>query len=115
MMQRVRVAWLILLLAAAVPAGAGTPPTTSGNLAMGMPSPATSDPSNKNDFLMDRPFFAESFNDAKGFPNWVAWRLIPSDIGHAPRVKFFADPDLPASFKHVQPADYTGEGFDRGH
>lgn len=109
MWKRVLLAYLVLVLGA-VPALAASP-----NLAMGMPSPATADPSNRNDFLLDRTYFAESYNDTRGEPNWVAWRLVASDVGHAPRVKFYADPDLPADFKHVDPTDYTDSGLDRGH
>ena len=97
-------------VALAAPAWAVTP-----NLAMGNPSDATADAANRSNFLMDRQYFALSYNDGKGIPNWVAWRLVPEDIGHAPRVKFHPDMDLPEDYKHVETSDYTSQGFDRGH
>lgn len=89
--------------------------TQNPNLTMGNPSKATTDLSNKNNYLMVKPYFALSYNNTRGAPNWVSWRLSASDIGTAPRVSFYPDPDLPAGFKVVTPKDYTGSGFDRGH
>jgi endonuclease G len=85
------------------------------HLKMGNPSKATSSASNKNNYLMQKPYFALSYNNAKGEPNWVSWRLVASDIGYAPRVTFYPDQDLPLGFNTVYPRDYTGSGFDRGH
>jgi endonuclease G len=64
---------------------------------------------------MVKPYFALSYNNSKGKPNWVSWKLQRSDLGTAGRTPFYPDPDLPRSFKHVTPHDYTGSGFDRGH
>ena len=114
----VRTLLLVSLVALALSSAARADfraPVDDPNLVMGNPSAATNDPANRNNYLMERPFFAESFNDKNGTPNWVSWRLISSDIGHAPRVPFYADTQLPADFKHVDPTDYTGDGFDRGH
>lgn len=87
----------------------------SPDLVMGNPSKATTDVANKDNFLMVKKFFALSYNNSKGTPNWVSWQLIHDDIGDAPRVAFFPDKDLPAGFQKVTPKDYTGSGFDRGH
>jgi endonuclease G len=64
---------------------------------------------------MRKPFFALSYNDARGTPNWVSWCLRESDLGSAPRAAFYPDDELPRGFKRVAPSDYTGSGFDRGH
>jgi endonuclease G len=87
----------------------------SPDMLMGNPSNATADASNADNFLMVKPYFALSYNNAKGTPNWVSWRLTDADIGSAPRVPFYPDEDLPSGFRMVTPADYTGSGFDRGH
>ena len=74
------------------------------------------DPADKDNFLMKKKFFALSYNNAKGTPNWVSWRLVKEDLGHATRNQMFrADDDLPAGFNKVAPSDYTESGFDRGH
>lgn len=87
----------------------------SVHLAMGNPSGATDDPANRDNFLMRKPYFALSYNNAQGTPNWVSWRLRSDDLGSAPRGDFYADNTLPAGFKRVASKDYSGSGFDRGH
>jgi endonuclease G len=91
------------------------PPDDNIHLAMGNPSGATSDTDRPDDFLMKKPYFALSYNNSKGTPNWVSWRLRDGDLGTAPRGQFHPDPDLPRTFRHVLPRDYNGTGFDRGH
>ncbi len=88
---------------------------TSIHLTMGNPSGATADEGQPDNYLMRKPYFALSYNNSKGTPNWVSWRVRESDLGNAPRVEFYPDPDLPRGFKHVKPSDYSGSGFDRGH
>lgn len=90
-------------------------PDVSVHLALGNPSGATDDINNPDNYLMRKPYFALSYNNSKGTPNWVSWRLERSDLGPAPRSEFYPDPDLPRSFTHILPRDYTGSGFDRGH
>ena len=86
------------------------------NLLMGNPSNATSNPSNSENYLIDRPQYALSYSKQKGIPNWVAWELNSTWLGDAHRVgKFAPDEALPADWERVKPADYTGSGFDRGH
>jgi endonuclease G len=88
---------------------------TSIHLAMGNPSGATTDPADRDNYLMRKPYFALAYNNTKGTPNWVSWCLKKDDLGSAQRAQFFPDPDLPTGFKVVKPGDYTGSGFDRGH
>ncbi len=97
------------------PQGENAPPDESIHLLMGNPSGATADPAQPDNYLMRKPYFALSYNDSKGTPNWVSWRLQKSDLGPAPRGDFFPDTDLPQGFHRIRPADYTGSGFDRGH
>jgi endonuclease G, mitochondrial len=87
----------------------------SVHLALGNPSGATDDINNPDNYLMRKPYFALSYNNSRGTPNWVSWKLQRSDLGPAPRSQFYPDSELPRSFKHVTPNDYTGSGFDRGH
>jgi len=111
-----RAFWRVLVLAA-MWGGAGSVALgqASPNLKMGNPSQAQADPSNKNNFLLDRDAFATSYNNEKGTPNWVSWRLAASDLGRNPREPFYADPDLPEGLRRVSPNEYTRSGFDRGH
>jgi endonuclease G len=138
--QRAKVAVLVLLLvvglfAAGVvyyqrhhPASQTTPqtqgpttetPTTasrSPHMLLGNPSGATTDPANRGNFLMLKPYYAISYNDGLGTPNWVSWRVIAADLGEAPRKQMFdSDKTLPPGFKVVTHKDYSNSGFDRGH
>jgi endonuclease G, mitochondrial len=85
----------------------------SPHLLLGKPSNATS--FNANDYLIVRSQYALSYNRDKGIPNWASWQLNQSWLGDLPRVPFEPDPSLPQGWYHVQPSDYTGSGFDRGH
>jgi endonuclease G len=88
-------------------AGAAAAPI-SPHLPFGNPSDAGDNPNNR---LVLRPQFAASWNAAKRTANWVAWRLVASDIGDADRSQFYADPEISTP----SPKDYTGSGYDRGH
>lgn len=94
------------------------PPTVSAdvNLLLGNPSGATPDPTNRANYLEIKPYYALSYNEPAGVPNWVSWRVTRSDLGDAPRKQEF-DPDdqLPPGFKRIVHRDYSGSGFDRGH
>jgi endonuclease G len=88
------------------------------HLALGAPSGAKDDSktADKNDFLMDKTFFALSYNNEKGTPNWVGWRLRLDDLGALKRKDdFHEDMKLPTEFTRIKPENYNGVGFDRGH
>lgn len=85
------------------------------HLRMGNPSKATEDESQRDNFLMKKDEFALSYNDKRGTPNWVSWRLAKEDEGDAPRKNFHPDLTLPGGFTKILPTDYSGSGFDRGH
>jgi len=93
----------------------GPAPESYAHLRWGNPGGATENPAARDNFLMKKKYFALSYNNTKGTPNWVSWRVVQEDLGRAPRVPFVADPDLPAGFKRIENADYDGSGFDRGH
>lgn len=83
-------------------------------LAPGNPSGA--DTRDRDNFLVVNTAFALSYNNTKGTPNWVAWRITQGDLGEVERQNDFRpDPNLPSGFKHITPSDYSGSGFDRGH
>jgi endonuclease G len=82
---------------------------------MGNPSRATASTGNENNYLMQKKYFALAYNNSKGTPNWVSWRLTRADLGSAPRTQFYPDENLPRGFTRITPRDYTGGGFDRGH
>jgi len=86
------------------------------DLLMGNPSQAQPDPTQKNNFLMNKTFYALSYNDSTGTPNWVSWHLTQQHFGDAPwKRKFDADTTLPNGFTRITHDDYTNSGFDRGH
>jgi endonuclease G len=103
---------IVLLLAISSVAVAQTP---YAHLAMGNPSGAKEDASDKDNYLMKKPYFAVSYNNSKGMPNWVSWHLTAEELGKAKRFSFYPDDTLPDGFNRIVPKDYTNSGFDRGH
>jgi endonuclease G len=87
----------------------------SANVRFGMPSPATADPRQREDYLIERPQYTLSYNAKTRTPNWVSWRLHETDLGKAVRGPFEPDPLLPKGFARVTSHVYDGSGFDRGH
>ena len=92
-----------------------TSSSVNKNVRYGLPASASSDPSNRDAYLIERPEFVLSYNDTAKTPNWVCWRLVHDDIGDAPRGSFTPDPLLPDGFKRVTSSVYDSSGFDRGH
>ncbi|CAN5553617.1 DNA/RNA non-specific endonuclease [soil metagenome] len=87
--------------------------TSSSQMLLGNPSNAGTD---WNNLLLVKPYFVVSYNDSKGEPNWVSWRLTKDDLGDAPRrKKFSTDQTLPEGMRRISEKDYTDSGFDRGH
>src|SRR5262245_3657220 len=80
----------------------------SPHLPFGNPSDVGGDPSNH---LVLRQQFAASWNAKKRIANWVAWRLVASDIGDTERSQFYADTEISTP----TPKDHTNSGYDRGH
>ncbi|MEI7770803.1 MAG: DNA/RNA non-specific endonuclease [Chloroflexales bacterium] len=104
--------------ASEAPAATAEPDTARGNrnLRLGNPSAATHDASQPNNYLIERPQYALSYNRDHGTPNWVSWQITASDLGDVQRSNIF-DPDttLPKGWYQVKTGDYTGSGYDRGH
>lgn len=85
-------------------------------LIMGIPSNATPEVSNENDYLMQKPQYSLSYNRSKAIANWVAWRLDTSWLGGAERQDDFRpDPALPAGWFRADDNHYSNSGFSRGH
>lgn len=83
-------------------------------LATGNPSKASEN--DRENHLILNSAFAASYNDRKGVPNWVSWRLTKDDLGDAVRQNDFRpDPALPASWTEITSADYSSSGYERGH
>src|SRR5687768_17385145 len=90
--------------------------TGSEHLYLGNPSNATTDESNYNNFLLEKPQFTISYSRDRGTPNWVSWHVNRDWIGSAPRQdNFRTDTMLPAEWYKVNTYAYSGSGFDRGH
>ena len=97
-------------------AGLARQASVSPHLTLGNPSKATASVRKRNNYLLVKPQFALSYNNARGTPNWVSWHLEASDIGDVERQNdFHPEPDLPDGFKRVTPSDYLRTGFDQGH
>jgi DNA/RNA endonuclease G (NUC1) len=99
-----------------VSTGTAPPYPPSVHLTFGNPSGAVADLNQFNNYLMEKPEFALSYNRDKGGPNWVSWHLTDEWIGSLARVDTFrADPAVPPSWYRVLGTDFSGSGFDRGH
>lgn len=96
----------------------GTPPPYAPDvhLTFGNPTNAVNDTNVPDNFLMEKPEYALSYNRDLGRPNWVSWHLSTDWYGSLARVDTFrADPQVPPDWYRVQGFDFTGSGFDRGH
>jgi endonuclease G, mitochondrial len=93
-------------------------PTTNreDNLALGNPSGATAVVSNAENYLITKPQYALSYNNADNRANWVSWHLSSDWKGTATRKNLFIpDPELPAGSIRITTGVYTYTDFDRGH
>lgn len=94
--------------------GPAVPPSQNPHLILGNPSNATGD--DPNNFLIERPQYALSYNRDRGTANWASWQLSADWLGSAERQdNFRQDGGLPAGVYQVTPNDYRGSGYDRGH
>ncbi len=93
---------------------AAAAPATTVSLALGNPSAATT--ANPNNFLSVKQGFAFGYSAQRGTPLWTSWHVEAADLGSVARSNDFrADTTLPSGIYRVQPTDYQGTGFDRGH
>lgn len=99
-----------------VATGTAPPYSPDVHLAMGNPSNSMADINEPNNYLMEKPEFALSYNRDRGTPNWVSWHLSDEWVGSLARVDTFRpDPQVPSDWYRVLDSDYFGSGFDRGH
>src|SRR5260370_21264146 len=111
MSKRFPLPFLALLLAAAPLAAQ----ESNRNVRFGLPSAATADPKQRENYLIARPQYVLSYNAKKRTPNWVCWQLRKEDVGKAARGPFAPDPLLPEGSVRVTSHVYDRSGFDRGH
>lgn len=89
-------------------------PVSNPHLKFGNPSSANQ--TTLNNYLIQKPQYVLSYNCSQGIPNWVSWQLNRSWLGSVDRTNDFRpDPDLPNGCHVVNPNDYRGSGYDRGH
>ena len=99
-----------------VATGSAPPYPSSVHLTMGNPSSAIASIGEPNNYLMEKPEYALSYNRDLGRPNWVSWHLSDEWVGTLTRVDSFRpDPAVPSDWYRVQSFDFSGSGFDRGH
>ncbi|HEV8168083.1 MAG TPA: DNA/RNA non-specific endonuclease, partial [Pyrinomonadaceae bacterium] len=97
-----------------VAAGAPAPHPPSVHLSVGNPSNAVANLEQGDNYLMEKPSFALSYNKDKGTPNWVSWHLEDTWTGNLPRTDTFrADPAVSPDWYRVQATDYAASGFNR--
>ena len=90
----------------------------NGPLYFGNPSGAENNVEFAENYLMEKPQYSLSYNNATLNPNWVAWHLCSDDLGDSDRLDTFRpDTELPDSWYAVRKTDYKfpAYGFDRGH
>jgi endonuclease G len=84
-------------------------------MVLGNPTHAITRISAPNNYLLMKPEYVLSYNNAEGTPNWVEWELNSRDIGREPRSNLFHEESLLPPAWRIEPSLYKGSGFDRGH
>ena len=93
----------------------------SQHLLLGNPSEARKPDAEelfRNNYLLEKPQYALSYNADAKIPNWVSWQLNKSWLGNEPRPDasaFKPDEALPTDWDRVEYEDYTNSGYHRGH
>ncbi len=116
----------------------------SQHLLLGNPSDARTDVNSRENYLIEKPQYAVSYNDAHKTPNWVSWQLNKSWIGNAIRpgasdaplgypptgfpgrtpfsaeradYPWLGDHQIPAGWERTEGPDYryNQRGMERGH
>ena len=98
----------------AAPALRGSEASVAHSVHVALGTPRDADPA--DEYYLDQRAFVLSYSPEKRVPNWVAWQLDRSHLGHVRRKDDFrADLALPARFYRVKESDYSHSGYDRGH
>ncbi len=84
----------------------------SSHTYLGNPSNASGDEDN---YLIQLPSFALSYNESRGIPNWVSWNLTSQWMGESFRQDDFRAYDLPSGWFSPDEDSYRNSGFNRGH
>ena len=93
-----------------------SPENSFNNTHLKFGNPSRANNKNYNNFLIEKPSYALSYNCQTGIPNWVSWQLNKSWLGSVERSDDFRpDSDIPQDCYAVRPNDYRGSGYDRGH
>ncbi|MGF1540355.1 MAG: DNA/RNA non-specific endonuclease [Pleurocapsa sp.] len=88
----------------------------SANIHLQYGNPSRANVKDKNNYLLEKPQYALSYNCQAGIPNWVSWQLDRSWLGNLARSDDFRpDSEIPDGCYGVRPNDYRGSGYDRGH
>ena len=88
----------------------------NGNIHLKYGNPSKANSKDKNNYLLEKPQYALSYNCKTGTANWVSWQLNRSWLGSVDRSDDFRpDSNLPNGCYAVRPNDYRGSGYDRGH
>ncbi len=89
---------------------------SSSNIHLKYGNPSNASTKDTNNYLLEKPQYALSYNCTNGTANWVSWQLNRSWLGSVDRSDDFRpDADLPDNCYAVRPNDYRGSGYDRGH
>lgn len=79
-------------------------------------NPSSASVVNPDNYLLQRPEYALSYNASRGTANWASWHLSAGWLGPVERQDDFRpDALLPSGTYAVRPGDYRGSGYDRGH
>ncbi len=88
----------------------------NANIHLKYGNPSNANSKDINNYLLEKPQYALSYNCQTGTANWVSWQLNHSWLGSVERSDDFRpDPDLPNDCYAVHPNDYRRSGYDRGH
>ena len=70
----------------------------------------------RDNIILKRQGYTVQFSLRDGIPCWVSWHLMKDHLnGSVERTdEFLADSDVPSDYR-VDPSDYRGSGYDRGH
>ena len=100
----------------AVSSGLDAPVPLGNSVHLFLGNPSNAAQKNPDNWLIERPQYALSYNRDRGTANWASWQIRADWLGDTERQdNFRQDEGLPAGMYQVTPNDYRNSGFDRGH